>query len=146
MSMRTNKKYTNSLYWGPPAWKFIESVMKGFDSSAQDNAKLVRWVNLLPAVLPCERCRDNFSRTLQKYPMRDYANKNLHAEWFARVREEVRKHENPKKLRPSSTTTTAGVSWTNLAIGATIVLCVGVGIGYLSKAYQMRQLRPSATQ
>jgi hypothetical protein len=85
--------------WGSPAWKFIRSVVIGWDFEKQDPKKLSDFINLLPHVLPCEKCRLNFTKVLQKYPGEPYIARREMSKWFNEVREMVRQHEDTQQSK-----------------------------------------------
>lgn len=115
--------------WGGAAWQFIQNVLKGFDPATQNRQALTQWINLLPNVLPCERCRGNFTQTLQKYPIGPYATQGKLREWYARVRTAVRKHEAPKKST-AFVKQQLNINWGYIMLGAAVTLGVGAYIGY----------------
>jgi len=82
--------------WGPAAWAFIKYVLMGFDPKSQSEAALVTWINTLPEILPCAKCRKNFTETLKKYPFKNYLKDRKCSTWYSLVRQDVAKHE-PKK-------------------------------------------------
>lgn len=84
--------------WGAAGWKFIRSVVIGWDFENQDPKKLCDFVKVLPHVLPCAKCRHNFEDVIQKYPVEPYIARKELPKWYNEVREMVRQHESPKQL------------------------------------------------
>ena len=92
--------------WGAAGWKFIRSIVVGWDFENQDPKKLCEFVKVLPHVLPCDKCRHNFEAVIQKYPVEPYIAKRELPKWYNEVREMVRQHEDPKS--PSHSTNGGG--------------------------------------
>ncbi len=135
--------------WGESGWTFLRSVLHGFDPAEQSKAKLEQWWNLLPEVLPCANCRVNFGdKTLTKYPIRPYLERNMLPEYYRRVRAEVRKHETKTggtlyaKLHREAAAPSR-YTWRFVVGTAVVAIGVGVALGYALKTY--REARPAKT-
>jgi hypothetical protein len=93
-------KMTPPWIWGPVYWRFLYVVLETC-SDEQAKSDLVPLVRAFHSMLPCESCRKNFKKVLEKYPPEKYlAGAAVHARlaWYNLVREEVRAHEPPKTL------------------------------------------------
>lgn len=134
--------------WGKSAWTFIRCILQTFDPATQDSEALCRWINALPQVLPCYKCRINFTHTLQKYPFKEYCDKGLYTKWYDSVREEVRRHETPSNVINATTTTTNkngtqnssrrrrwGGDTLKIGVGA---LLLGFGVGVLAYRHHLK--------
>lgn len=83
--------------WGRPAWQFLQSCAEACDApSAPDYEAFVR---LLPAVLPCEKCRAHAKRYIAANPpdMQDLKG------WLQRFEE----HVSQQKRRASDPSSSA---------------------------------------
>jgi len=64
---RMGRKNVHPGVWGPPAWAFLKSAAEACDA---DSAQAYRdFFQLLPQVLPCERCREHCSVYLRENPI-----------------------------------------------------------------------------
>ena len=79
--------------WGNEGWKFIRYIIQGFDETTQHKRDICNFVNSLKDILPCEKCRCNFSKTIMKYPIEPYLANNDGLRWWHDIRDEVRNHE-----------------------------------------------------
>mgnify|MGYP005655987525 CR=1 FL=1 len=61
----------NPEIWGPHAWFFLESVTLGYPDNPTkiDKIKAKNFFLLLEHMIPCEKCRYNYSQHLKKYPI-----------------------------------------------------------------------------
>tara|TARA_B110000208_G_C11750546_1_gene423295 strand:+ start:50 stop:478 length:429 start_codon:yes stop_codon:yes gene_type:complete len=66
--MRSN---LNPNIWGPHAWFFIDSCILSYpDKLSQKQKKDIKsFFYLLKNILPCEKCRYNYSIHLKEYPL-----------------------------------------------------------------------------
>jgi hypothetical protein len=69
--------------WGPPAWSFLQSIAVACDDTSAEAYRA--FLELLPEVLPCERCRAHSREYIAKNPV---DTRNL-AAWLRRFEERV---------------------------------------------------------
>ena len=59
--------------WGPKAWFFLETITMAYPISPSEeeikNTKLFFYT--LQFVIPCEKCRNNYNKHLEIYPLSD---------------------------------------------------------------------------
>jgi len=57
--------------WGPYAWKIIHLITINYpeNPTEQDKETYYQFFNQLQYVLPCSKCRYNYSKHLVKYPL-----------------------------------------------------------------------------
>lgn len=53
--------------WGPAAWKFLDYLAKACDAESAPSYR--RFIELLPDVLPCERCREHSAVYIAEHPV-----------------------------------------------------------------------------
>ena len=75
--------------WGPHAWFFIDSVIMAYPNNPNNNDKqrINQFLNLLQYMLPCEKCRYNYSQHLSEYPLTDeiLSNKDNLLKWVINI-------------------------------------------------------------
>ena len=60
-------------YWGPKIWKVIHlSTYRYSDHPSQEQQKIFRYFyhSVIPAILPCPKCRKHWIQNLQFQPVR----------------------------------------------------------------------------
>ena len=84
--------------WGSRAWFFMYCVALTYPHkpSLDDKINTKSFFESIGKVLPCERCRFNFSRHLEKFPLtpRELANRKALTEWLIKINNEVNKLTN----------------------------------------------------
>ncbi len=57
--------------WGPYGWKFLHLVTLGYpeNPTEQDMINYKKYINALQKVLPCEKCRNNMHKHMNKIPL-----------------------------------------------------------------------------
>lgn len=59
------------IIWGPKAWFFLETITMAYPTNPSDeekkNTKLFFYT--LQFVIPCEKCRKNYNKHLEIYPL-----------------------------------------------------------------------------
>ncbi len=57
--------------WGPHAWFFLETVVMAYPikPTNEDKSKILLFFNTLQYVIPCDKCRINYSRHLKEHPL-----------------------------------------------------------------------------
>ena len=79
----------NPLIWGPHGWFFLESIIISYPNNPtkeqQENYK--NFFIFLKDVLPCEKCRINYSRHLKNNPLNDnvLSNKDNFFKWIINI-------------------------------------------------------------
>lgn len=73
--------------WGPAAWAFLNYAAKACDESSAESYR--EFIQLLPAVLPCEQCRGHSAAYISENPVET---DNLEA-WLARFQAAVSKRK-----------------------------------------------------
>lgn len=66
----TPRKNLPPKKWGPPAWKFLDSVVQSYPKkpNTREQASMVNFLMSLGHVLPCEQCQRNYSDFALQYP------------------------------------------------------------------------------
>lgn len=59
--------------WGPSGWTFMHYITLSYpdEPTYQDKTNMKNFFNNVKNVLPCEKCRINFDKHLEKYPLSD---------------------------------------------------------------------------
>ena len=57
--------------WGPHAWFFLETTVMSYpiDPSEKDKLNFKSFFNTLQFIIPCDKCRINYTIHLKKYPL-----------------------------------------------------------------------------
>ena len=75
--------------WGEKGWAFLSNCLHAYDSSSRD--AYLRFLRVLPEVLPCASCRQHAAEFLTKHPPEKRADLTLWLEDFrADVADRVR--------------------------------------------------------
>ena len=79
----------NPKIWGPKAWFFIETIILSYPNNPTLNDKLIfkNFFKNLKDILPCERCRHNYSNHLKNVPLTDdiLCNKDSLIDWIIQI-------------------------------------------------------------
>jgi hypothetical protein len=127
--------------WGPSAWSFLHHCVTAYDETCSNSYK--NFLELLPEVLPCERCREHSGAYIAANPV---DTSNL-VSWLDRFRSAVAK----RKVSEGSAATPGGCKGcsnaaklrTALLVLGAVVACVAlvllvVGLVKLTKASQTK--------
>ena len=59
--------------WGPHAWMFLHSITLEYpeNPTSEDKQNILNFINSLGNVLPCEKCKNNFKKHLDKIPLNE---------------------------------------------------------------------------
>jgi hypothetical protein len=72
MRGETHRQNFKPDYWGPGTWRFLHSMAASMPETLSDEEQkhLTTFFNVLPFLLPCERCRINLEEHYQEgyYP------------------------------------------------------------------------------
>lgn len=60
----------NTLFWGPPAWKFLFSVANKY--KVKNKESYHKFYNSLKHVLPCIYCRDSYAKFITELPIKNF--------------------------------------------------------------------------
>ena len=75
----------NPKLWGPPGWKFIDKIIAGYPVTAghRDKVMMLDFLTSLGYLLPCARCRKNYTAFTEAYPPIEYVGgKTLVRRWI----------------------------------------------------------------
>lgn len=124
--------------WGREGWDFIYYVLAGYDPATQKPEDIAAWINLLPKVLPCEKCRVNFADVLNKYPFEPYCLNDSCKTWYGNVRAEVARHEvpSPEKVARMAHQQEARASYWLATAG---MVLIGAGVGFAVGSWMKRR-------
>ena len=119
--MRTN---LNPALWGRDGWAFLKSCAEACDEESLPHYKAL--VELLPHVLPCEKCRRHAREYIAQHPVQDAASMGRWVRDFEQaVRERVsgerqqqQQQQQPRRAGPSS----PGEALAYLGVGALLSL------------------------
>lgn len=81
--------------WGPALWQtsYLITYAYPVNPTQEDKTAMINWFGQYKKILPCERCRYNFTNHLAKYPLDDkaLANKYTLMQWLVNMNNEVNK-------------------------------------------------------
>ena len=93
-------------YWGPDAWRFLDTVAKGYSKnpSYTDRLQMRRFLESLTHTLPCSECRDNFCREIILIEEDDLNSPQSIGIWLNKLRKKIsdRKNGNGKEKEKTS--------------------------------------------
>jgi len=85
--------------WGPKAWFFLETCIMAYPEKPtnEDKIYMKNFLLSLKFVIPCEKCRDNYSSHLKTYPLSDevLSNRDILFKWIV----DVHNSANTKKTK-----------------------------------------------
>lgn len=91
----------NSAIWGPHAWIFLHSITLSYPScpTNQDKKNYKSFFESLKDILPCDKCKLNYSNHLITTPLTDkiLSNKESFIKWLIDIHNNVNK-ENGKPI------------------------------------------------
>ena len=67
-------EYTNPKYWGPHFWFTMRCLAFNYSEypASIEKKAYMDYYNSLQYILPCKKCRYNYRKLLEKYPVEDY--------------------------------------------------------------------------
>jgi hypothetical protein len=81
--------------WGPPAWHFLHTISFNYpdNPTAKQKDEYRDYVLSMGKVLPCGKCRDNFSNNLKQLPLlkKHLKNRNTFSRYIYNLHELVNK-------------------------------------------------------
>ena len=89
----------NPMFWGKSGWKFLHYVAMAYPLNPTINEKkhYTNFIYSLQHVLPCEKCRQNFTKKLRCYDINEIVkNKKKFFEFFVDAHNEVNKMQKKK--------------------------------------------------
>ena len=79
--------------WGPFSWKFIHYITIGYPEqpTEQNKKDIYNFLTSMGRLLPCEKCRYNFSQHLIKFPLSDEitSSRTRLINWLINIHNEV---------------------------------------------------------
>ena len=92
----------NPKIWGPSAWKFIHNVSLAYpeDPSLEDKDNMRTFINILPKILPCEKCKYNCMTHIETLKLTDdiLSSRDKLIKWFIDLHNCVNKMNGAKEL------------------------------------------------
>ena len=88
----------NPKIWGPPAWKYLESVVEAYPTNPdqiEKNIMLSVMVHMSKSI-PCYSCQYHFQEYLEKYPVATQSKETM-AKWLNDFHNSVNKRLNKTK-------------------------------------------------
>lgn len=59
-----------NMFWGPCSWKTIHTIAAAYDPSRK--VAFLQFINSLPYLWPCEKCRQHMKENLRKFPPSEF--------------------------------------------------------------------------
>lgn len=88
--------------WGHSAWEFLFYVALSYSNnpSIEEQNNMKNFFLATGKILPCQKCRINFSNHLKKFPLNDYvlSNRDNLINWLVTINNEVRTLNGTNKL------------------------------------------------
>jgi len=87
--------------WGPHGWKFMHYVSLGYPETPTENDKqnYKNFYYSLQHVLPCEKCAQNYSHNLKKYPIDNHlGTRDTLVKWAIDIHNKVNNELNKSEL------------------------------------------------
>jgi len=81
-----------STIWGPHAWIFLHSITLAYpdNPTLEDKNNHKDFFNNLKNVLPCQKCKDHFTQSLQELPIENHLdNKESLFRWLVDIHNRV---------------------------------------------------------
>ena len=86
---------TPPIRWGPTFWTFFHTISLCYPANPSDIDKemAIGLINSIKYILPCQACRDHFSKNISSNPLdsNDLASKENFIEWFIDIHNVVNK-------------------------------------------------------
>ena len=86
--------------WGPPAWSFLHSITLAYPDNPTEIDKQIHieFFNSLKNILPCDKCKNHYSNTLETYPIENHLeNKESLFRWLVDVHNRVNINNNKRE-------------------------------------------------
>lgn len=103
----------NPSIWGRNAWDFLEHIVFAYPIKPTniDKQNMKNFFNAIGPILPCEKCRVNYSSHLQKIPLTDTALSSRYnlINWLTQIHNQV----NIMNNKPTMTYTDAVMNYHN---------------------------------
>jgi hypothetical protein len=89
-------------YWGRCAWIFLHSITMAYPDNPTDSDKLnyKNFFNSMKHVLPCHKCRINYSKHLISFPLTDriLSSRERLIDWIILIRNQTNRMNNKSLL------------------------------------------------
>lgn len=95
-SKSSKRKNFNPKLWGPPAWTFLDTVVKGYPSVAgqHDRKIMANFLMGLGNALPCHKCRLNYMAFIKEYPpIHNVSSRRALKRWFDTYKKEEKRNK-----------------------------------------------------
>lgn len=117
--------------WGRDGWSFLKSCAEACDEASLPHYKAL--VQLLPEILPCEKCREHAREYIAKNPIADAASLST---WFHEFESAVSRRTNaaraPASFAPASSRSLTGAEALGyLGVGALLSVLILSGLALL---------------
>ena len=78
-------------FWGPDAWRFLDTVAKGYSNFPTYSEKLQmrRFLESLTSCLPCGECRNNFCKEVVLIEDGDLGSPESVEKWLKKLRRKI---------------------------------------------------------
>ena len=86
--------------WGPHGWQFLHSITLAYpdNPTLEDKNNHAQFFNGIQNILPCQRCRDHYSLSLQELPVEQHLeNKESLFRWLVDIHNQVNVKNNKRE-------------------------------------------------
>tara|TARA_Y100001973_G_scaffold88978_1_gene134840 strand:- start:169 stop:642 length:474 start_codon:yes stop_codon:yes gene_type:complete len=86
--------------WGPHGWQFLHSITLAYpdNPTLEDKNNHAQFFNGIQNILPCQRCRDHYSLSLQELPVEQHLeNKESLFRWLVDIHNRVNVKNNKRE-------------------------------------------------
>jgi hypothetical protein len=90
----------NPKFWGPGGWTFLHSITMNYPKkpTEKDKKMYYHFFKNLEYVIPCEKCKVNYSRNLQTYPIEHALDtRESFIRWLIQIHNEVNKESGKRQ-------------------------------------------------
>ena len=86
-------------FWGPDAWRFLDTVAKGYSKvpTYSERLQMRRFLESLTYCLPCKNCRDNFCKEVVLIEDDDLASPDAVSRWLKNLRRKIAERKHRRK-------------------------------------------------
>lgn len=92
----------NPNVWGPHAWIFLHSITFTYPNNptAENKMNMYNFFSNLGSVLPCDKCKINFSKHLEKHPLnnRVLCSRGNLVKWLIDIHNDVNSYTGKPKM------------------------------------------------
>ena len=86
--------------WGPHGWQFLHSITLAYpdNPTLEDKNNHAQFFNGIQNILPCQRCRDHYTLSLQELPVEQHLeNKESLFRWLVDIHNRVNVKNNKRE-------------------------------------------------